>query len=99
MGILEKILGAEGFFNLVVKVIIRISGRKLEPNEFVLEISDNCLSVSNYPLETTNRSGVYHLLKSSNQVWLNFSRYVLIEHKLLAQYKGKGMNITACDIQ
>lgn len=45
MGILEKILGAEGFFNLVVKVIIRISGRKLEPNEFILEISDNCLTV------------------------------------------------------
>lgn len=58
VAIVEKILGAEGFFNLVVKVIIRISGRKLEPNKFKLEISDNCFnSVSNYQLETTNRSG------------------------------------------
>lgn len=42
MGRVEKILGAEGFFNLAVEVIIRISGRKPEPNKFILEITDNC---------------------------------------------------------
>lgn len=58
MGIAEKIAGAEGFFNLVVKVIIRITGRKLEPNKFNPEIRDKCFnSASNYRSEATNRSG------------------------------------------
>lgn len=58
MGIVEKIVGAEGFFNLVVKVMIGITVRKLEPNKFKLEIRDKYFnSASNYQLEATNRSG------------------------------------------
>lgn len=54
IGTVEKIAGAEGLFNLVVKVINRITGRKLEPNKFKLEIRDNCFSsvTTNWKLPT-----------------------------------------------
>lgn len=95
---MEKIAGAEGLFNLAVKVINRITGRKLEPNKFKLEIRDNCFSsvTTNWKLPTEAVDlPPLEVLKPSVADLL---KIVLSEHKPFST-RIKQWNVTASDTE